>query len=169
VSVSVIGGVTALGPYMTVATWSPQRVLDAAVQQLSTIGTYLGGVYAAKRIVVLTPDTATELAAMGYTPQTLREYLYEQSRVPFERLSANTRRELRRMLDDRQFTADRAPIFEAALQEGGRVPALPSPDDIHIVVAGGSPGQPFLMGYSGPNFAHATKKVTHATLTDAGR
>ncbi|HEY5567865.1 MAG TPA: UGSC family (seleno)protein [Gammaproteobacteria bacterium] len=169
VTVSVVGGVTALGPYATVAAWSPQRVLDAAVQQLSTIGTYLGGVYAAKRIVVLTPDSAAELAAMGYTPETLREYLYEKSRVPFERLSANARRELRRMLDDHQFKPDRAPVFEAALQEGGLIPALPSPDDIHIVVAGGSPGQAFLMGYSGPNFAHQTKKVTHATMTEAGR
>ena len=169
VPVSVIGGVSTLGPFMTVAVWSAQRVLDAAVQQLSTIGTYLGGVFAAKRIIVLTPDTAAELAATGYTPEKLRESLYDKSRVPYERLSAATRREVRRMIDDRQFTPDRAPIFDAALKEGGLVPALPSPDDIHIIVAGGSPGQSFLMGYTGPNFAHQTKKVANATMTTAGR
>ena len=169
VTVSVVSGVSALGPYATVAVWSAERVLNAAIQQLSTIGTYLGGVYAAKRIIVLNPDAATELAAMGYTPATLREYLYEKSRVPYERLSANTRSEVQRMIDDHQFTAERAPIFQAALKEGGLVPALPSPDDIHLVVAGGSPGQSFLMGYTGPNFAHQTKKVTNATMTNAGR
>ena len=169
VTVSVVGGVNTLGAYATVATWSAQRVLDAAVQQLSTIGTYLGGVYAAKRIVVLTPDCAAELVTMGYTPEKLRQYLYDKSRVPYERLSANTRREVRRMIDEHQFKPDRAPIFEAALKEGGLVPALPSPDDIHIVVGGGSPGQSFLMGYSGPNFSHQTRKVTRATLTKAGR
>jgi hypothetical protein len=169
VTVSVVGGVSTLGPYATVAVWSAERVLNAAIQQLSTIGTYLGGVYAAKRIIVLNPDAAAEFATMGYTPETLREHLYEKSRVPYEQLSANTQREVRRMLDDHQFTPDRAPIFEAALKEGGLVPALPSPDDIHLIVAGGSPGQSFLMSYSGPNFAHQTKKVTNATMTNAGR
>lgn len=168
VTVSVVGGVATVGGG-AVTPWSAQRILDSVTNQISSIGTYLGGVYAAKRIVVFHPDCAAELASMGYTPERLRQYLYEKSRVPYERLSANARREVRRMIQDRQIRPDRAPLFEEGLKEGGLVPALQSPDDIHIMVAGGSPGYSFLLGYTGPNFAHETKKVTHATMTKAGR
>jgi hypothetical protein len=44
-----------------------------------------------------------------------------------------------------------------------------SPDDFHIIVAGGSPGYDLLFGYPGPNKAQQTKKITGATLTRAGR
>ena len=168
VTVSVVGGVATVGGG-AVTPWSAQRILDSVTNQISSIGTYLGGVYAAKRIVVFHPDCAAELASMGYTPERLRQYLYEKSRVPYERLSANARREVRRMIQDRQIRPDRAPLFEEGLKDGGLVPALQSPDDIHIMVAGGSPGYSFLLGYTGPNFAHETKKVTHATMTKAGR
>ena len=80
VTVSVISGVNTLGPFMTVATWSAQRVLDAAVQQLSTIGTYLGGVFAAKRIVVLTPDMRGGAGRDGLHPREAAGVLVPKSR-----------------------------------------------------------------------------------------
>jgi hypothetical protein len=54
------------------------------------------------------------------------------------------------------------------LKPGGRVPIVQSPDDFHIVVAGGSPGYSLLFSYPGPNWANETKKITGATLTKAG-
>jgi len=169
VTVSTVAGqVTSLGGG-AVEPWTAQGILNNIVSRISGVGTYLGGVYAANRIIVLHPDCAAELAEMGYTRKSLQEYLYEQSRVPFSRLSPNTVKEVRRMIADGQIRKDRVPVFEEALKEGGKVPSLQSPDDIHILVAGGSPGYSFLIGYSGPNFAHQTRKITGATLTKAGR
>jgi hypothetical protein len=165
---TVAGSVTAVGGG-AVAPWTAQGILDNVVSRITGIGTYLGGVYAANRIVVLHPDCAAELAEMGYTRKSLREYLYEQSRVPYSKLSPNTVKEVRRMIADGQIRPDRVPLFEEALKEGGRVPSLQSPEDIHIIVAGGSPGYSFLLGYSGPNFAHQTRKITGATMTKSGR
>ncbi len=169
VTVSTVAGqVTSLGGG-AVEPWTAQGILNNVVSRISGVGTYLGGVYAANRIIVLHPDCAAELAEMGYTRKSLQEYLYEQSRVPFSKLSPNTVKEVKRMIADGQIRKDRIPVFEEALKEGGRVPSLQSPDDIHILVAGGSPGYSFLIGYSGPNFAHQTRKITGATLTKAGR
>jgi len=97
------------------------------------------------------------------------ECLYEQSRVPYAKLSPSTVREVKRMIADGRIRRDRAAIFEESLKEGGRVPSLQSPDDIHILVAGGSPGYSFLIGYSGPNWARQTRKIRGATMTAAGR
>jgi hypothetical protein len=139
------------------------------VSQISGIGTYLGGVYAANRIVVFHPDCAAEVAKMGYSRKSLQEYLYEQSRVPYSRLSANVVKEIKRMISDGQIRPDRVSVFQEALKDGGKVPSLQSPEDIHILVAGGSPGYSFLLGYSGPNWAHQTRRIQGATLTKSGR
>ena len=165
---TVIGSVTSVGGG-AVSPWTAQGILNNIVSRISGIGTYLGGVYAAKRIIVLHPDCAAELAAMGYTRESLRDYLYEQARVPYSDLSANTVREVRNMIADGRIRPDRAAIFEENLREGGRVPAAQYPEDIHILVAGGSPGYSFLLGYSGPNLAHETRKVSDATLIVEGR
>jgi len=165
---TVYGSVTQVGGG-AVAPWTAQGILDNVVSRISTIGTYLGGVYAAKRIVVFHPDAAAELADMGYTRDSLKRYLYEQARMPYSELNANTRRALNSMIEDGLIRPDRVEVFTESFQEGGMVPVAQSPEDIHIMVAGGSPGYSFLLGYSGTNWAHETKKVTHATLTEAGR
>ena len=165
---TVVGGVTTLGGG-AVAPWTAQEILNNVVSQISGIGTYLGGVYAANRIVVFHPDCAAELAKMGYSRKSLQEYLYEQSRVPYSRLSANTVKEIKRMISDGQIRPDRVSVFQEALKDGGKVPSLQRPEDIHILVAGGSPGYSFLLGYSGPNWAHQTRKIQGATLTKSGR
>jgi hypothetical protein len=159
VTVSTVGGqVTMLGGG-AVAPWSAQGILNNIVSNISNIGTYLGGVYAAKRIVVLHPDCAAELAEMGYTRQSLQEYLYEEARIPYSELRPNTRTAVAGMIDDGLIHPDRAPIFRESLRRGGKVPVVQRPEDIHILVAGGSPGYSFLIGYSGPNWAHQTRVV----------
>ena len=60
-------------------------------------------------------------------------------------------------------------MFKKALQPGGRVPVVESPEAFHIFVAGGSPGYDLLFSYPGPNRANQTRKITGATLTHHGR
>ena len=61
---------------------------------------------------------------------------------------------------------DNVPAFREALREGGKVPVFLSAGDIHIFVAGGSPGYSLYFHYDFP--AHQTRKVWGATLTKAG-
>lgn len=157
-----------------VAPWTAQGVIDQIVTQLRNRGPVWP--HAQKHILVLHPDCALELANLGYTRKSLQEYLYEQTRVPYEKLSKQvsfgqgTEEEfIRASVADGRIRPDRAQIFLDALKPGGRIPVVQSPDDFHIVVAGGSPGYDLLFTYPGTNWAHQTKKVTDATLTKAGR
>ncbi len=133
--------------------------------------------HAQKHIVVLHPDCAVELANDGYTRKSLQEYLYEQTRVPYEKLVGGFggiwrrlgRGTYPRIIADGRIRPDRAQIFLDNLKPGGRVPVVQSPDDFHIVVAGGSPGYDLLFTYPGTNWAHQTVKITGATLSKAGQ
>ncbi len=157
-----------------VAPWTAQGVIDQIVAQIQTRG--VGWPHAQKHVVVLHPDCAVELANHGYTRKSLQEYLYEHTRVPYEKLpkavSFGTGSEedfIRASVADGRIRPDRAQIFLDNLKPGGRLPVVQSPDDFHIVVAGGSPGYDLLFTYPGTNWAHETKKITGATLTQAGR
>jgi hypothetical protein len=165
---TVAGQVSSVGGG-AVAPWTAQGILDTLVSRMSNVGTYLGGVYAATRIVVFHPDCAEELFKMGYTRKSLQDYFYQQSRVPYSKLSSSTVKEVSRMIDDGQIRPDRVAVFKEALKEGGMVPSAQTPEDTHILVAGGSPGYTLYFSYSGPNFAHQTRKIRGATLTKSGR
>jgi hypothetical protein len=157
-----------------VAPWTGQGVIDQIVARIRS-----GGVrwpHSQTYILVLHPDCAVDLADHGYTRKSLQEYLYEQTRVPYEKLSrevsfghGSEEDFIRASVADGRIRPDRAHIFLDNLKPGGRVPVVQSPDDFHIVVAGGSPGYDLLFSYPGTNWAHQTKKITGATLTKAGR
>jgi len=158
-----------------VAPWTAQGVIDQMVASIKNRG--LAWPHAQKHIVVLHPDCAVELANHGYTRKSLQEYFYEQTRVPYERLVGGTaafgegseEALIRASVADGRIRPDRAQIFLDNLKPGGRVPVVQSPDDFHIVVAGGSPGYDLLFTYPGTNWAHQTVKVTGATLTKEGK
>jgi len=157
-----------------VAPWTAQGVIDQIVTQIRSRG--VAWPHAQKHILVLHPDCAVELANHGYTRKSLQEYLYEQTRVPYEKLNkqvsfgeGSEEEFIRTSVADGRIRPDRAQIFLDNLKPGGMVPVVQSPDDFHIVVAGGSPGYDLLFTYPGTNWAHQTKKVTGATLTKAGR
>jgi hypothetical protein len=157
-----------------VSPWTAQGVIDQMVAQIRTRG--VAWPHAQKHIVVLHPDCAVELASHGYTRKSLQEYLYEQTRVPFEKLTnqvsfgeGSEEDFIRASVADGRIRPDRAQIFLDNLKPGGRVPVVQSPDDFHIVVAGGSPGYDLLFTYPGTNWAHETKKITGATQTKAGQ
>jgi len=156
-----------------VAPWTAQGVIDQVVTQIRTRGVVWP--HAQKHILVLHPDCAVELANHGYTRKSLQEYLYEQTRVPYEKLAKQvsfgqgTEEDfIRASIADGRIRPDRAQIFLDNLKPGGRVPVVQGPDDFHVVVAGGSPGYDLLFTYPGTNWAHQTVKITGATLTKAG-
>jgi hypothetical protein len=157
-----------------VAPWTAQGVIDQIVTQIRTRG--VAWPHAQKHILVLHPDCAVELANHGYTRKSLQEYLYEQTRVPYEKLAkqvsfgeGSEEEFIRASIADGRIRPDRAQIFLDNLKPGGRVPVVQSPDDFHIVVAGGSPGYDLLFTYPGTNWAHKTVKITGATQTKASQ
>ena len=154
--------------------WTGQGVIDSVVARVRS-----GGVvwpHAQTYILVLHPDCAVDLAKHGYTRKSLQEHLYEQTRVPYEKVAGpvffghdNEIDFIRTSIADGRIRPDRAPVFLEALKPGGRIPVVQSPDDFHIVVAGGSPGYDLLFSYPGTNWATQTKRISGATLTAAGR
>jgi hypothetical protein len=157
-----------------VAPWTAQGVIDQMAAQIRNRG--VAWPYAQKHIVVLHPDCAVELANKGYTRKSLQEYLYEQTRVPYEKLvgglaafgEGSEEALIRASVADARIRPDRAQIFLDNLKPGGRVPVVQSPEDFHIVVAGGSPGYDLLFTYPGTNWAHQTVKITDAALNKTG-
>ena len=157
-----------------VAPWTAQGVIDQMVAQIRNRG--VAWPHAQKHIIVLHPDCAVELANKGYTRKSLQEYFYEQTRVPYEKLSkgvsfgeGSEEDFIRTSIADGRIRPDRAQIFLDNLKPGGRIPVVQSPDDFHIVVAGGSPGYDLLFTYPGTNWAHQTVKIEGATHTKAGQ
>jgi len=157
-----------------VTPWTGQGVIESIVARIRG-----GGVvwpHAQTYILVLHPDCAVDLANRGYTRRSLQEYLYEQARVPYEKLAGpvffghdNEIDFIRTSIADGRIRPECAPVFLDALKPGGRVPVVQSPDDFHIMVAGGSPGYDLLFSYPGTNWANQTKRISGATLTSAGR
>jgi len=155
--------------------WTGQGVIDTVISIVGQLR--FGWFHSQNYILVLHPNCAADLAKAGFTRKSLQEYLYERSRIPYEKIAAasagfsnSTLLDfLRDTIADGRMRADRAPVFEEALKPGGMVPVVQSPADFHIIVAGGSPGYDLLFSYPGPNWAHLTKKITGATLTQGGR
>jgi hypothetical protein len=157
-----------------VAPWTGQGVIGEIVARIKN-----GNVrwpHAQTYVLVLIPDCAVDLKNHGYTRRSLQEYLYENTRVPYENLpkqvsfGSGTEEEfVRASVADGRIRPDRAQIFLDNLKPGGRIPVVQSPDDFHIIVAGGSPGYDLLFSYPGTNHANETVKITGAILTKAGR
>jgi hypothetical protein len=156
-----------------VAPWTAQGILDTVVARSSSPFLW---VHSQTFVLVLHPDCAYELGKMGYTRKSLQEWLYEHTKIPYEKITSATTgfghdsaiKEIQASIDDGRIRPDRAQIFRDALKPGGKVPIVQSPDDFHIFVAGGSPGYSLLFSYPGPNWANETRKITGATLTKAG-
>jgi hypothetical protein len=157
-----------------VAPWTAQGILDTVVARS---GSPFFWVHSQTFVLVLHPDCAYELGKMGFTRKSLQEWLYEHTKVPYEKAALATTgfghdsalKGIQASIDDGRIRADRVQIFKDALKPGGKIPIVQSPDDFHIFVAGGSPGYSLLFSYPGPNWANETKKISGATMTQAGR
>jgi hypothetical protein len=151
-----------------VAPWTGQGVVDQMIGRINS-GSGFGWFFSQTFVIVLIPDCAVDLSSAGYTRKKLQEYFYEHTRVPFEKLNPGTVKLTEAATADGRIRPENAQIFRDNLKPGGKVPVVQTPDDFHIVVAGGSPGYDLVFSYPGPNWAHQTKKISGATLTKAGR
>ena len=170
VTVSTVSGMTLFGGG-TVGPWSVQSALDNMVRNMST-----NRMGMSKHILVICPELAIVLKRNGFeTKQSLRDYLYENTKVPYEEI---TNREMQRIEEsinlkpgglyyyERAAAKNFIPKIQEALKPGGKVPMI-NPDDIHIVVAGSVPGYSFGMRYF--HTAHQTMQIKGATLSNSGR
>jgi hypothetical protein len=167
--------------------WDARSVLNDIVKDVAadrgTLGQYKVGVanpaaHLRKHIIVIHPEFAIMLKRLGYhSKRSLRDYIYESTRVPCEELSAQ---EIRGINDRINTTPpdidifyphdaipkDRLPVIKESLRPGGKVPVV-NPEDIHIIVSGSVPGYSFGMSYF--RTAHKTKLIGGARLTKSGR
>jgi hypothetical protein len=115
------------------------------------------------------PECARRLKEKGMSKQDVQKYLWEQSKVPFERVDPGVVKAVNEAIDAGEFLTAAVPVFKEALKPGAKVPVVQTPQHIDIIVAGGAAGYTWLFGGSSPNPNHSVKKVTGATLTKSGR
>jgi hypothetical protein len=151
-----------------VAPWTEQGILDGIIRQISnTRGT--SAIWTAVWTVVMHPECARRLKEKGMSKKDVQKYLWEQSKVPFERIDESTLKAIHECLDAGEFLPEAVPIFRDALKPGGKVPSVQTPDHIDIIVASGTAGYTWMFGGPGPNPQHSVKKVTGAALTESGK
>jgi hypothetical protein len=149
-----------------VAPWTEKGILDGIVRQIGRIG---GSVWIATYTLVMHPECARLLKEDGMSRKDVQKFLWEESKVPYEKIAQSSIKAINESLDAGYFLPEAIPVFREALKPGGKVPVVQTPEHIDIVVAGGTAGYTWLFGGMGANPAHSVKKVTGATLTKSGR
>jgi hypothetical protein len=169
-----------------IGTWSAAAVLDGlAANVLNTnknsfrlwgekgTGSIPGsGGGSNNHFVFLFPALAAELDRLGYNRQKLQDEIYNRAVVPFEELDQAAVDGIKGGIRNGVVPPGRAPVFQAALKPGGKVPVLITPQSLHYFVAGGNPGAAFSLHYLRIPPYNAlgvmTRKITGARLTKAG-
>lgn len=189
VTLSVLGGYgrTGMNSYGggAVALVPPEAVLQSIVRDIASVRTGIaaGGATGNEKavrsnyrkfFVIFNPEIAQELnSRLGYTRESLAEYIFESASVPFEELKPNEVAAVQRAIDTGYIPAEFAERFKAGLKPSGKVPMLSRPDDVQFMVAGGIPGYTLTMTYFLDGVykpvAHISKLVHSATLTEAGQ
>ena len=100
-------------------------VCDTAVSLGSNVGWYFSQ---SQLLVVLGPEHARTIADEGFTRADVQRFVYEQARLPLGRLK------LAGMWGMHDWPA----WMNAVTEPGALMPQVPSPDDVYVVVAGGS-------------------------------
>ena len=116
-----------------------EGILDSIVSTMSTIG-HNNAVSSGSCAVVIGPEHATTISARGWTRADVRRYLWMNTTVTY---------------DDISFGGRYGKIYNRNLprwyrrEPGARMPIVPTPDDIHLFVAGGPAGRfsAFLPGW----------------------
>lgn len=85
--------------------------------------------WSGRSTVILSPSLATSLATEGWSKEAVRAWLYEQGRWPVEQWRSS-------WLNRQVGGEDRWPAWVRAAAEQGAVPAVRSPADLVLVVAG---------------------------------
>jgi hypothetical protein len=122
------------GPHSVFCYGTPEEMLHVLTDSLCTLGNNNIQVLG-QTLVVLNPLNAEEFARRGWSKDDVRNYLWEHARRPLAEVRAcgATHEQFRRMERD----AGRYPRRYDLDNPTTRVPVTASPEDIHIVVAGG--------------------------------
>jgi len=126
-----------------------------------------------KYFLVVNPEIAQELnERFGYTREGLQEKLFETASIRYEDLRERDIAAVQAAIDTGYIPVAYRDQVQQQLEPGGQVPMMSSPQDVHIMVAGGMPGYTMLMSYFNEGVykpvAHISKRIGDATLTDAG-
>ena len=114
-------------------------------------------------LIVLNPEHARTIAADGFTKQGARDYLYENSRV---RPSGFPDEVARTFIDERPLEHMDVRKIIGDIQPDTLVPTADAPENIHIIVAGGSGGHSVFIPLC---FTQPTPAVTRKVGTSRAR
>jgi hypothetical protein len=146
----------------TVLPWSEEEILHEILQDVAKDRRMFqfnprkgDRVHPQTHVIVLHPEMVSELHRKGFTSQSLRDHIIDNTNVPYEDLSKEEIRGIRDRIADKSdiffgsglIPPDRIPVFEEALKPGGKVPVILTPQDIYIAVAGGISGYSFGFAY----------------------
>ena len=196
------GGHNPEDSYVTVSTVSPQGtttirpdrgqdIVDTIIERVQGLRPAMFSGYRpgvanvpqifSKFVYLITPEAVADLAAQGYTQESLRKHIFDASSVPFEDLSPEEIEKIKNRLqmsrDNLGLITDHVrpeyySVWEAGLQPGGKVPLLSAPEDIHFVVAGTGSKSATSWYYWRSIYtwsSNQSARIRGATLTQAGR
>ena len=188
VTVSTIGNyakyaVTTLGSVGMAAEMQLNEVIKSILERREALALYKPGVFdpyalPAKYIFLIPPELAQSYQKQGFTRESLREYIYQKTSVPYEELSPKEIQSIQGKIKisiageglvGGRIPPDRIPVFQEALKPGGKVPMVITPEDIQLFVVGYPVGgQIVQMSYHRAPYkwnSHQTKLIRGATLT----
>ena len=157
------------------------NIVDDVIKDRFIFGAYKLGVanpmaHLRKHIIVIHPELAILLKREGFkSKQSLRDFIYEQTRIPYEEMSRKEIDGIHARINTRPggmffendaFSEKELTVIKESLNPGGRVPVV-DPDDIHIIVSGSIPGYSFGLSYL--RSSHKTEKIRGSALTESGR
>jgi hypothetical protein len=121
----------------------PQGILDSVASAMSTIA-HNNAVLAGSCSVVIGLEHARTMATFGWTRDDVRRYLWSEATNLWDEVSYGSR-----YAPPGRSTYNRNLPRWYPRRSGARVPIVPSPDDIHLFVAGGEAGRfsAFLPGW----------------------
>ena len=99
-------------------------IADTAATLGSNVGWYLAQ---SQLLVVLGPEHAATIAADGFSRKDVQRYLYEHARLPLHRLKLGA-----------MWGIHDWPRWMETADDHARLPIVPGPDDVLVMVAGGS-------------------------------
>jgi hypothetical protein len=165
------------GPGTSMASLSTERMLNDLADIIA--GMKMGGSNSKYCHIVLYPAFARQLAAAGYTKQSLKQWLCQHSRLPWDKLGPEPQKAARTAAQMGKIPGLRL----EDCQPGGSIPVFTNPAHMAILVAGNMGGYTVVyhsaIGSTVANASHhqgaptgvnfITKRIRGAALTRYGR